>query len=157
MRTPDCISDAVLRTNLQDRRKQPQLLDFAFRGGFASLLWGPVLNREENWRTRIPFEFHFDQTTLPPGEYSLAITGRPGGITLRDLRAGKSFPVFPQRREPGRSDPKLVFLCHDRQHFLRQIWLPGFPGYSLGKSRMERDLEKDSNQPALVSIPVEHR
>lgn len=147
----------MLRTSSDTRRKQPQLLDFAFKGAFATLLWGPVLNREENWLTRIPFEFHFDQMTLPPGDYSLAIAGRPGGIRLRDQRTGRSVSVLPQRREPGRSEPRLVFLRHGRHHFLRQIWLPGFPGYGLGQSRLERDLERAESEPALIRIPVEER
>lgn len=147
----------MLRTSPDVRRKQPQLLDFAFKGAVAALLWGPVLNREENWLSRIPFEFHFDQTTLPPGDYSLAIAGRPGGIRLRDRRTGRTVALSPQRREPGRSEPKLVFVRHGRHHFLRQIWLPGFPGYCLGQSRLERDLANPILQPGLISVPVEER
>jgi len=147
----------VLRTRFETRRKQPQLLDFAFKGGLATLLWGPVLSREENWQAGIPFEFHFDQTTLPPGDYALSITGRPGGIKLRDQLSGRSFPVFALRCEPGKSQPKLVFVHQGRHHFLRQIWLPGFPGYALPQSRLERDSEKFCLCSRLISVPVEPR
>jgi hypothetical protein len=146
----------VLRT-IDRPKRQPQLLDFAFRGTLASLLWGPVLTRDENWRAGIPFEFHLDQATLPPGDYSFSIAGRPGGIRLRDRHSGKLFPVLPVRREPGRSEPRLVFLRRGRRHFLRQIWLPGFPGYSLPASRMERDFQTAAVRPVVVSIPVEER
>ena len=150
----DCLTACVLRT--MDRpKKQPQVLDFPFRGVLASLLWGPILTREENWQARIPFVFHFDHATLPPGDYSFSIAGRPGGIRLRDRRSGRLFPVLPVRREPGKSEPSLVFLRRGRQHFLRQIWLPGFPGYGLAPTRMERDLETAAGRPVVVSVPVE--
>jgi hypothetical protein len=106
---------------------------------------------------RISFEFHLDDLLLPPDDYTVASAAIPGSVKLRDETSGESFHIFPLNREPGRSEPKLVFRRYGVFHFLSQIWMPGHRGYNLAQGNLELEMKKEAPRYTLVSVPVDRR
>ncbi len=123
----------------------------------AALLWEPLLRVKENATAWVPFEFHAGPRTLPAGDYSLGMSPASGRVRLRDVRSGKPVHIFAEKRELGRSEPRLTFRCYGAYRFLWQIWLPGQPGFSLNKSDWELEVEKHPAPLSVVHIPLERR
>jgi hypothetical protein len=90
-------------------------------------------------KCKVPFAFTVNQSTLPPGDYTISTTG--GGVLF--LRGDtRGAVVLTNGLESWKeSNPKMVFYRYGDRYFLRELWTGGGAGRELPRLRVERDLK----------------
>lgn len=70
----------------------------------------------------IPYQFSIEGTLLPAGDYTLSRV--EDGVLFRNARAGAEEQAFliPAVGQPVVHEHKLIFVLHDGQHYLREVW-----------------------------------
>jgi hypothetical protein len=75
---------------------------------------------------KIPFDFWVDDTRLPEGEYALYSVFRLNTLVfLRNTKVDaqeQGVFLMPTGDPVASGDYKLVFVVHEGQHYLREIW-----------------------------------
>ena len=89
----------------------------------------------------VPFAFRVGSAQLPAGTYKINVTGD----NIIAIQNGRSSALSSVRREDARNTgPKLVFHHLGSQYFLAEIWRgSGNAGMVIGRSKMEKELEKE--------------
>jgi hypothetical protein len=89
----------------------------------------------------VPFAFRVGSAQLPAGTYKI----NPTGDNAIAIQNGRTSALSTVRREsPRNTGPKLVFHRLGSQYFLAEIWRgAGSTGMVLGRSKMEKQLEKE--------------
>jgi hypothetical protein len=76
---------------------------------------------------QIPFDFWIDDTQLPAGEYALYPVLREKNtlVLIRNTKTQAQAQTFlvPTGDPAANGDYKLVFLLHNGQHYLRELWV----------------------------------
>jgi hypothetical protein len=134
-----------------------QIRNFVFGAGLAALLWSPALMAQNTEVAEIPFDFHVGQSALPAGNYSVTKDSSGGFLHIRNMDTQNSILLGFQARETGKNDPRLTFRCYSGDCYLSAIWMPGAPGYSLGKSNREKEVEKGGARLAMAYVPLATR
>jgi hypothetical protein len=125
--------------------------------GLAALLWSPLLKAQETEIAKIPFGFHANGVTLPAGEYTVVKSSFSGVLVLRNTETSKTILVNSPVRQDGDDDARLTFHRYGNHYFLSEVWMPGSPGYKLGKSSLEKELERGGEKLAMAYVPLATR
>ena len=89
----------------------------------------------------VPFAFRVGSAQLPAGTYKINVTG-DNIIAIQNGRSSALSSVRPE--DPRNTGPKLVFHHVGSQYFLAEIWRgSGNAGMVIGRSKMEKELEKE--------------
>jgi len=110
-------------------------------------------------RANVPFEFNVGDKTLPAGKIRVReMTTNSGALAISNLDKGQHAIRIAHAVNPNKADQaKLVFRRYGNRYFLAQVWIPGYDGLELNKSKSERALERDTllsknSAPELVTI-----
>ena len=106
----------------------------------------------------IPFDFQIGETPLPAGRYDLDTGVIPGAILIRrdDRRATAVVLTHAVQAKGNVTEGKLVFNRYGEEHFLSQVWTPGYSqGRELKPSKREREIARSgSRAPSVVSAAI---
>jgi hypothetical protein len=92
--------------------------------------------------TRVPFTFNVGASVMPPDTYRVS---EFGGHTDVFMISGFRHSAVLMSQPDGRTkddSPRLVFHRYGDRYFLREVRLAGNTGFSLPKSREERQVEE---------------
>ena len=116
--------------------RREELMNIAKVGALsmvATLLWAPcvdaVFGQTASRPTaitataHIPFDFWMEDTPLPAGDYSISVD--VASIVVfwnKKASIGQHAFLIPTGRSVTSKDYSLLFIVHDRKHYLRAIW-----------------------------------
>lgn len=113
-------------------------------------------------RADVPFDFIVGDKTIPAGRITAhgVSTAVAGALTIMNPDQGETAQRV-GRRVPGAersNECKLVFHKYGNRYYLAQIWLAGYEGWSVMKSKEEQSLlEREQRlvknfKPVLVAL-----
>ena len=133
------------------------LTHIVLTAGLAALLGSVTLSAQDRTEiAEVPFAFHANNRTLPAGKYKVQ-EYREGLFIMYDKDAHSLFLPAPnvETREP--SAPSLVFRCYGNERVLATIWLVDGSGYDLGKSSIEKNLNRKLQMATLLEVRLTER
>jgi len=124
--------------------------------GVLALLAAGSAFGQQKMQYQIPFEFHFMDTVLPAGQYSVDTSSNSArNFVSLDCFACKAhvttvtFAIGGGANMPD--EGRLVFNKYGDAYYLSQVWVPGYSqGGQLNKSKTEREIARIT-QPAQTS------
>ena len=102
-------------------------------------------------KMEIPFVFHVNDVTLPPGPYNVEAIN-PGVTRFANATTKQSVLVITPLSENGGSyKPTLIFNRYGSDYFLSKMWFgQGGSGRAFLPTPAEKELAKNSRQPAQI-------
>ena len=108
----------------------------------------------------VPFNFTVDTVRMPAGDYTLLPTSHTSGvIQLQNRETGKSALVNAQStlsayRSKGQESGVIIFHRYGDRYFFAEVWTPNGLRGRTNPSKLEREIQANGADVAVVSIPL---
>jgi hypothetical protein len=114
-------------------------------------------------RANVPFEFTVGNTTIAAGKIAAReMSTNSGALVISNLDKAQHAIRIAHSVSSSKdsNEGKLVFHRYGNRYYLAQVWIPGYNGLQLSKSKSERALKGDTllsknSTPEVVTIKAD--